>query len=1118
MSYSGIKYFLLIIIINVILIHITFAQSDWEIYLTEDFEDGIADGWGLGSGWNVELENENYILSGHDSTWQFAFTGENTWKNYSIKCDIKLLTGSMQINYRINEGNRYILGINEGSIDFKRNSPENEFIFESKAISVNYNVWHSVEIIGNEDNFRIFWDDELIMEHRDMEPFLFGRVALENSDGGHVQVDNVLIKGEFIPKTLSGYSWIKLNGPRGGTGYDIDIHPDNTNIIYVSDAAAGVHKSIDGGKTWQPKNKGIIARDGNTNDIIPIFCLTLDKKHDPDILWVGTQYQKGIYKSVDGGETWEQKDNGVPEFQRPEFRSFSIDPENPDIVYCGGNYSPDPTNFLKVRGFILKTTDGGDTWKQILNIGSLVRWIRINPLNTEIIYASTGIFDRDEFNFTGVIKSTDGGANWVSINTGIERLNAVSGLVMHPDNPEILYACTGKWPGGEGKTGGVYKTINGGANWISIYDGIENEPNVFTTLNLNPANPEIIYTTRDWAFAKSIDGGKTWQEVRDGPPNDSPGGVIDIEIHPENPQTIYVDAYGGGVFRSFDGGENWQDASKGYSGAQVYDIDFFNRHDPAKIITATHNGIYISDDGGESWLPFNDPRPGTPFSMAVNPDKENEVLIGDFTDYSIQKSNDGGQNWYHVFGPYPDGGNGLEDERMCNQIAYARSNSNIVFAGFSVGPHEIGLVDKVGPGIYKSTDGGETWSRKNNGLEDSYLNIMSIAIHPDNENIIYAGTLEDGIYKTIDGGNNWVRKSNGLTAVDIRAIAIDPYNTDTIYAGGGGGIGVLRSTNGGESWEEINEGINVICPSYLLPVGRTKTISNINEMPQSVFSGFYSYSVPWTKVTSIVIDPLNTNIIYAVDVASGVYRSQDYGKQWQPVIEGLTNKQIENLIISNTGKVLYAATSGGGVFRLTLKNFAPQILLTYPSTDSVISLYRGDSINFQANAFDLNGDTLTYSWLLNSTPIEGANTYNYLLNTDNLYTGSYDIRINIADNDTSVFHTWNLEIAEPTSIHNEQLGIQQSYALKNYPNPSSAVKINYNVPYLSKVKIEIYTLSGQYNCTLVNQVIEKGSYMTIWDGKDSHGNISQDGIYLCRLQIDNKKEQYIETTKIILIR
>jgi hypothetical protein len=126
---------------------------------------------------------------------------------------------------------------------------------------------------------------------------------------------------------------------------------------------------------------------------------------------------------------------------------------------------------------------------------------------------------------------------------------------------------------------------------------------------------------------------------------------------------------------------------------------------------------------------------------------------------------------------------------------------------------------------------GKTWKEINNGIEVRFIGFL--IMHPTNSKILYAaagnlawGILHEGeagaIYRTTDGGETWVPKNNGLMSLDVRSLAIDPTNPDVIYAGLGEGAGIYRSTDGGETWEAINYGIIVECPSYLQRVGQAR--------------------------------------------------------------------------------------------------------------------------------------------------------------------------------------------------------------------------------------------------------------------------------------------------------
>jgi photosystem II stability/assembly factor-like uncharacterized protein len=240
----------------------------------------------------------------------------------------------------------------------------------------------------------------------------------------------------------------------------------------------------------------------------------------------------------------------------------------------------------------------------------------------------------------------------------------------------------------------------------------------------------------------------------------------------------------------------------------------------------------------------------------------------------------------------------------------------VVYAGMVKfkNPGEVGTGNSFG--VYKSSDGGVSWVPKNSGLEKSTKNINYIAVHPLNPDIAYIGTAHDGAFKTINGGESWVAINNGLMSQDVRSLVIDPKDPDTLYAGLGEGAGIYKTTNGGILWEGVNYGIRVECPSYLQRVGQVMPGVSLVK-PKRLIGADY-YSQPWTSIRSIVIDPIEPKIIYAADFYLGVYMSTDGGESWAAINDGLSNKAVTSLVLSADGRVLYAATSGAGVFRLDL--------------------------------------------------------------------------------------------------------------------------------------------------------------------------------------------------------
>lgn len=738
-------------------------------------------------------------------------------------------------------------------------------------------------------------------------------------------------QSNFYFKITADCTWDRTGGPSGGLGYDVRIHPTDKNIMFVTDNPSGVNKSYDGGATWVQRNEGITTRTGPSLDGIPIFSLTIDP-NNTEIVWAGTQNARGVYKSTDGGETWVKRDNGIIQDNAISFRGFAIRPNNSNVVFAGAEISTGilGIEFDKTKGRIYKTEKGGGNWYCVWEGDNLVRIILIDPVNPDIMYASTGIFDREALNDegVGVLKSVNGGKTWFQINNGIPNLEGnrfVGFLEMDPTNPQILFAASGNNAKGQG---GVFRTIDSGATWTKVLSG-----DIFTVVTISPSNHNVIYSGSEQAFYRSDDFGETWQKFNKeeegswGPPGVRAGFPISAVVDPDDPYTVFANNYGGGLFVSTDGSESWKNWSSGYTGAHVHDISI-DKDNPAIVYTIGRSGPFMSLSGGANWvgLAYGPARFPEWYAVALNPYNSQEVIISDEFEGFLLKSKDGGKSWKEVF-RHPLTGLGEPSNRHgFKAIAYAPSNPNIIYAGMCRGRRTIigDFPPEPSFGMYKSIDDGETWQEINAGLMTSLININCIAVHPHNSAIVYIGTWRDGVFKTDDGGGIWVAKNKGLVSSDIRSLAIDPTNPQVIYAGLGEGAGIFKTTNGAELWEEVNNGLSIECPSYLMPFGRVVQGISLEKRPLRI-SGVDYYSVPWTSIWEIVIDPSDSKIIYAADHHSGVYLSTDGGASWAPLNDGLSTKAVTTMAISSDGKVLYAATEGAGVFRLGQVKHYPKI-------------------------------------------------------------------------------------------------------------------------------------------------------------------------------------------------
>jgi photosystem II stability/assembly factor-like uncharacterized protein len=267
----------------------------------------------------------------------------------------------------------------------------------------------------------------------------------------------------------------------------------------------------------------------------------------------------------------------------------------------------------------------------------------------------------------------------------------------------------------------------------------------------------------------------------------------------------------------------------------------------------------------------------------------------------VFKSRDGGGSWSAASTGLPDTG--------VWSLAIDPETPATLYAG-SIG------------GVFKSTDGGGNWSPSNTGLTST--SVEALVIDPQTPATLYSGTFNHGVFKSTDGGGNWSPVNAGLTNLEIHAVRIDPATPTTLYAGTFGG-GVFKSTNGGDSWSQVNTGLTDLF---------VQTLAIDPATPTTLYAGLYQYGVfksedgggTWNhantgigfgSVLSLAIDSATPTTLYAGTKSKGVCKSTNGGDSWSEVSTGLTDPTVDALAIDPGAlSTLYAGT-GGGVFRST---------------------------------------------------------------------------------------------------------------------------------------------------------------------------------------------------------
>jgi photosystem II stability/assembly factor-like uncharacterized protein len=855
--------------------------------------------------------------------------------------------GFLEVRYHISEAGTYLLRLNVQEAVLLRDAGGRQEILASAPSGLIEGDWWLVEmsLAGTEQD--VFVGPGIELHAVDDNPLTGSGLMLHVFGEALAEFDDLTLGPavespppeaspppsplpEDVPSEDGELIWTRTGGPPGGLGYDIRYSFADPDLWYVTDAYSGVHFSTDGGLTWHPANTGIPPQAGATGDARPIFSLTVDA-HDPDIVWAGTQGTGHIYRSSDRGLTWEQRDGGIQvEHDGLTFRGFTVDPRSSDIVYAMGEINSEALGGPAIwgngtGGIIYRTMDAGLSWEKIWDGGipsSLARYLWIDPGDPQRLYVSTGIFDRgavgegdprtDPFGGLGVLVSSDGGSSWqvLAESNGL-RMLYIGSLYMHPEDPRILLAAAGHVSTGiaqhaeylrsrgETSPAGVYRTVDGGDHWTQVLAPPDDRMlEVFSSVEVCPGDPDVAYAASEARVYRSQDAGMTWVELPAGltgwgPANVVTGFPIDIQCDPRDADRLFINNYGGGNFLSQDGGQSWQSASQGYTGAILRGVAV-DPSNPAVVYAAGPSGIWRSPDGGGDWIGIANSDPAAVLNLdwnavAVDPAEPQHLLLAGSPE--VFESLDAGNSWRRSALTDAQGqllqGDGLAGLSPVSVIAWAPSDPERVYAGLADGScliyHE--PCPSTGGTILLSRDSGSNWSMLAMVLPDDAA-VLDLSIDPRDPQAVWAGT-QTGLYHSSDGGLEWRSVSQLPAAGRVSAVAVDPSSPGHLLAALDR-VGLWQSTDSGATWQPATSGLE-----------------------------------PNAVIHDIVFDPVDPTRLYLSDSASGVYRSTDGGTTWERINQGLTTRAVSQLAISFDGQHLYAATVGEGVFRLDLAGQPP---------------------------------------------------------------------------------------------------------------------------------------------------------------------------------------------------
>jgi len=304
---------------------------------------------------------------------------------------------------------------------------------------------------------------------------------------------------------------------------------------------------------------------------------------------------------------------------------------------------------------------------------------------------------------------------------------------------------------------------------------------------LHPTNPNILYVaTTDYIY-KSRDEGQTWENLSKGM---SYSRVISMAVDPAYPATVYAGTKGDAVYKSYDGGQRWVSQRVGLDSTIVTSVVnqfLFDPFDSRRLFVATTMGIFASQNGGETWQKRMDGMKEVVMVVTLALDATQPTTMYAGTSGGVYKSVNGAARWEKV-------NDGLVSPDILE------SSRALGVTAIQLDPHATGrLYAATLNGLYKSTDGAQSWTRIAQSLPDQMISAM--VLDQAVSGAIYVASRE-GVHVSEDGGSTWTAINKGLASLNIRSLVQSPTDPRTFFVGTNGS-GLYRSRDGGEAWVSL---------------------------------------------------------------------------------------------------------------------------------------------------------------------------------------------------------------------------------------------------------------------------------------------------------------------------
>ena len=697
---------------------------------------------------------------------------------------------------------------------------------------------------------------------------------------------------------LDAYQFRNVGPLRGGRVTTIEGVDSKPSVFYMGATGGGVWRTDDYGINWENISDGYFPTPS-------IGAISVYQKN-PEIIYVGTGSDglrsnviqgKGMYKSTNEGKSWDFI--GLPD--AGQIGAVEIHPDNPDVVYVAAIGQPFRTN--EERG-IFKTTDGGENWSKIFYHSDSIGVVDIEfaPDDPNTIYAGIWRGERKPWTIIsgstegGVYKSTDGGTNWVKLTNGLpNNLIGKIDFAVSAANPDVVYANIEA----SDEQGGLYRSDDRGANWEFVSDNrnLTNRPFYYTNIYANPQNENSIFNMA-LRFQHSKDGGKTWKGL--SVPH---GDNHDLWINP-NDTSIWIQANDGGANVTLNYGKSWS-TQFNQPTAELYQVEvddqqpywlYAGQQDNYSTIAVPSKPPISVQAGSNSWIINTGgcetgpavPKPG-------NPDIVYSNCKGRF---GVFDKNTGQELQYYVGASNIYGHNPKDLKFRFQRVA-----------PIHVSPHNPDVVYHTSQYVHRTTDDGKTWEIISPDLtafeadkqvvpgtpitrdvtgEEYYSTIYAIRESTLTPGLIWVGSNDGPVHVTRDNGKTWSNVTPDMPKGGrVDAVEPSPHDPAKAY------VSILRYQLGDDK-------------PYIYKTedyGQNWTLLTTGDN-----------GIPADHPTRVVReDPGKAGLLYA-GTEFGLFISFDDGANWRPFQNNLPITPITDLKLHQNDLVM--STMGRGFWIL----------------------------------------------------------------------------------------------------------------------------------------------------------------------------------------------------------